>query len=102
MKGLEQLLYVMLIEKSKSYNKLTKAIVTQHVENLRKLDDSGKIELCGAFKGYPGVAGMVVLRTESYEEAEEICKSEPLVALSYATYKLHTLRAANSDNNYLL
>jgi len=24
---------------------------------LRKLDDDGKLEFCGAFKGYPSVAG---------------------------------------------
>jgi len=99
---MEKAAYVMFIEKSKSYNKITKAIVEKHVENLRNLDDSGKLELCGVFKGYPGVAGMVILKTESYEEAEEICKSEPLVAGGYATYKLHNLQVANKENNYLL
>ena len=37
--GMEKLMYVMLIEKSKTYNKLTKKAVTEHVENIRKLDD---------------------------------------------------------------
>ena len=96
------MLYVMQIEKTKIYNKLTKAIVTEHVENLRKLDEGGKLELCGVYKGYPGVAGMIILRAESYEQAEEICQTEPLVAGGYATYKLHALQAANKDNNYLM
>ena len=48
-------LYVMMIKKGKTYNKVTKAVITRHVENLKKLDADGKIELCGPFKGYPGV-----------------------------------------------
>ena len=54
------------------------------------------------FKGYPGVAGMYILRAESYEEAEELCGREPLVAEGFATYKLKALQPANKENNYLL
>ncbi len=100
--SMEKWLYVMLIERGKTYNKMTKAVVTRHVEHLRELDDNGQVELCGAFKGYPGVAGMVIIRAQSYEEAEAICKTEPLVVEGYATYKLHALQVANRDNNYLL
>ena len=88
--------------KGKSHKKVNKAMVTRHVEHIRNLDDSGKLVLCGPFKGYPCVAGMVVLKAQSYEEAEEICKSEPLVTEGYATYKLSALQVANRDNNYLL
>ena len=95
-------LYVMFIEKTKTYNRLTKAAVERHVANLTKLDDAGYLELGGAFKGYPGVAGMYVLRAGSYEEAEELCKSEPLVLEGFATYKLKAMQAANRENNYLL
>ena len=105
MKGFENMekwLYVMFIERGKSYNKITKEVVTRHVENIRRLDDAGKRELVGAFKGYPGVAGMVIFKTESYEEAEALCKREPLVVEGYATYKLRNLQVANKDNNYLL
>ena len=99
---MEKLLYVMLIEKTKSYNKVNMEVIKKHVEHLRKYDEKGKIELCGPFKGFPGVAGMVILKTESYEEAEEICKAEPLVVEGYAKYKLSTLQVANKENNYLL
>lgn len=95
-------LYVMLIEKTKLYNGLTKAAVERHAANLKKLDDTGRLELGGAFKGYPGVAGMYVLRAESYEAAEELCRSEPLVLEGFATYKLRALRPAGRENNYLL
>ena len=99
---MEKTLYVMLIERGKTYNKATKAVITRHIEHIRNLDDNGKLELCGPLKGYPGIAGMVILKVSSYEEAEEICKSEPLVAEGYATFKLSTLQVANRDNNYLL
>lgn len=93
---MEKLMYMMIIEKSKTYNKITKQVVMEHVENIRKL------EICGVFRGYPGMAGMYILKTESREEAEEICKAEPLVLGGYATYKLVGLQIANRENNYLL
>lgn len=99
---MEKWLYVMMIQKGKSFNKVTKAVITRHVENLRKLDADGKIELCGPFKGYPGVAGMVIFKTESYEEAEALCRQEPLVAEGYAKYTLACLQVADNENNYLL
>ena len=94
--------YAMFIERGKTYNKMTMAVVERHVENLRRLDEAGKMELCGVFKGYPGVAGMVLIRAESLEEADAICKQEPLVVEGYATYKLRPLQLANKENNYLL
>ena len=99
---MEKWLYVMTIKKGKSYNKVTKAVITRHVENLKQLDADGKIMLCGHFQGYPGVAGMVIFKTESYEEAEALCKLEPLVAEGYATYTLASLQVADKENNYLL
>lgn len=99
---MDKWLYVMFIERGKTYNKMTKAVVTRHVENIRALDSDGKIELVGAFKGYPGVAGMIVFRAQSHEEADALCKKEPLIMEGYASYKLHDLQVANKSNNYLL
>ncbi len=92
----------MIIKKGKSYNKVTKAVIIRHVENLKNLDSQGKIELCGPFKGYSGVAGMVIFKTQSYEEAEALCKQEPLVVEGYATYTLAALQVAHKENHYLL
>ena len=58
---------------------MTKKAVIEHVENIRQLDNAGKLEICGVFKGYPGMAGMYILKTASREEAEALCKAEPLV-----------------------
>ena len=99
---MDKTMYLMLLEKSKTYNRLTKQAVTQHVENIRMLDDSGKLELCGVFKGWPGMAGMYILKTGSREEAEALCEQEPLVVGGYATYKLAKLQIADRENNYLL
>ena len=99
---MDKWLYVMFIEKGKTYNRVTKAMIEKHVENLRKLDDEGKLERCGVFKGYPGMAGMLILRAESYEEAEELCKREPLVVEGFATYSLKAIQVADRENNYLL
>ena len=99
---MEGLLYMVMLEKSKTYNRMTKKVVTDHVENIRKLDDEGKLEFCGVFKGYPGVAGMYILKTETREEAEALCKAEPLVMGGYAGYQLIAIQPANRENNYLL
>lgn len=99
---MDRWLYVMEIIKTKTYNRLNMAGVNRHVENIRRLDDEGRLALCGVYKGYPGVAGMYILKAESYEEAEEICKREPLVVDGYATYKLRSLQVADRENNYLL
>ncbi len=99
---MENLMYMMMLEKTKTYNKMTGKAVEEHVGNIRKLDDEGKLEICGVFKGYPGMAGMYILKTESREEAEELCKREPLVVGGFATYKLVGLQVANRENNYLL
>jgi len=96
------LTFVMLLERGKTYNKINKAMVEKHVGNIRNLDDDGSLVLCGATKGFPGVAGMIVFKAESLEEAETICKSEPFVIEGYATYKLFSLRVGNKENNYLL
>ena len=99
---MEKWLYVMIMKKGKTFNKVTKAVITRHVEHLRNLDADGKIELCGPFKGYPGVAGMVIFKTVGIEEAEALCKLEPLVAEGYVTYTLAALQVADKENNYLL
>lgn len=99
---MEKCFYVMMIKRGKSFNKVTKAVITRHVENLRALDSDGKIELCGPLKGFPGMAGMVIFKTQSYEEAQALCQTEPLVAEGYATYTLATLQVADKENNYLL
>ena len=99
---MEDRLYVMFIDKGKEYKKINKAMVIKHVEYIKNIDETGKLKMCGAFEGYPGVAGMLILKVGSYDEAEEICKSEPFVAEGFATYRLVALHEGHKENNYLL
>ena len=99
---MDNLFYVMLLEKTKIYKKMNKAAVVKHVDNIKKLDDEGMLELCGVLRKCSGFAGMIILRAASYEEADALCKSEPLVVDGYVTYKLMSLQVGNKENNYLL
>jgi len=94
--------YVMMIERGKTYNRITKAMVIKHVDYIRQLDDDGRLVLCGPTKGYPGIAGMIIFQAENQDAAKAICMSEPFVAEGYATYKLFSMRQGNRENNYLL
>ena len=99
---MEKQTYGMLIERGKTYNKINKAMVLKHVENIRRLDDEGRLVLCGPTKGYPGVAGLIIFKAENDEAAEAICAAEPFVAEGYATYKCFSMQVGNRENNYLL
>lgn len=94
--------FMMMLKKSKTYNKITKEVITEHVSHIRMLDDTGKLEICGVFHGYPGMAGMYILKTATREEAQALCEQEPLIAGDYASYDLISIELANRENNYLL
>lgn len=82
----EKLMHMVTIEKGGYYDEMTMEIISQHVGDIKRLDEQGKLEICGVFKDYPGMAGLYFLKTESREEAEELCKMEPLVTNGYAAY----------------
>jgi len=81
---MENRLFVMLMEKVKPF---TDEVIARHREHLRNLDEYGKLVLCGPFADYPG--GMVVVKTQSYEEARGICESDPFIAEGYETQLSH-------------
>jgi len=99
---MEEVLYAAFIERGKTYNKMTGEVVARHVAHIRDMDDRGLVALCGAFRGFPGVAGMYILKVASPEEAEALCRADPVVAEGYGTYKVRKLLVANRENNYLL
>ena len=87
--------YVYFMENKKALNS---EIVKKHVQHLKKLDDSGKLLLCGPFTDYAG--GMVVLECENIEEARTFAESDPFIEEGYKTFELRTLSIANKENNY--
>lgn len=95
-------IYVSVLEKKENYRKVTGAVVREHVEYLRQLDEEGKMYLCGASKGYPGVAGMIFLYAENLKQAKELCKQEPMYVHGFVKHNVSTFCPANKENNYLL
>ena len=87
--------YVYLMDNKKALNLET---VKKHVQYLKKLDDLGKLVLCGPFTDYDG--GMVILECKNIEEARAIAESDPFIKEEYKTFELRTLRIANKENNY--
>ena len=99
---METLTFVMLIERTKDYNKINQILVEKHVAFIKKLDDEGKLVLCGTTKGYPGLGGMIIFTAEDQTKAKALCQTEPFVAEGYATFKLFSIKLGNQANNYLL
>ena len=55
-----------------NHKELTFDIIQKHVDYLKKLDDEGKLVLCGPFADFPGE--MVVFNANSREEAVRLQK----------------------------
>ena len=87
--------YVYLMANKKT---LSLEIVKKHVQYLKKLDDSGKLILCGSFTDHDG--GIVILEYKNIEEARAIAESDPFIEKGYKTFELRTLSIANKENNY--
>jgi len=92
---MQTVLYVQLMEKRQP---LDAAVVERHRTHLKKLDEAGKLVLCGPFTDFPG--GMVVMRASSHTEAQSIAESDPFVAEGYETYCLRTIEVADASTGY--
>lgn len=90
-------LYIVEVQQKKDY---TKAVIEQHVEFLRKLDESGKLVLGGPLPDER--KGMLILRVESKVEAEEIAKSDPFFTEGFSEFRVMTLHWAKRENDYLM
>ena len=74
-------------------------LIRAHVAHLKRLEDRGKLELCGPFPDHDG--GMVVLHGVSEEEARAIAEADPFVTSGAETYKLRKLEVSCHNNNHL-
>lgn len=92
---MNNVLYVQLMEKLKP---LDEDVIERHTTHLKRLDEAGKLVLCGPFTDYPG--GIVVMCASSYPEAEDLVRSDPFIAEGYETYSLRTLEVADASNGY--
>ncbi|MDO5101069.1 MAG: YciI family protein [Eubacteriales bacterium] len=87
--------YIYLMKNIKS---LSMEVVKKHIEHLKKLDNMGKLVLCGPFTDYEG--GIVILKCRDINEAKLIADEDPFIKEGYKTYELMTLCVANKENNY--
>ncbi|MGE0525768.1 MAG: GNAT family N-acetyltransferase [Bdellovibrionales bacterium] len=78
---------------------LPAGVVRAHIEYLRRLDDRGRLVLCGPFADHP--SGLVIVRAKDRAEAAEMAEEDPFVREGFRTYEIRTWRIANSGNNYL-
>ena len=74
--------------------------IAAHVAHLRELDDRGQLVVCGPFSD--GDGGMVCITAASREEAEDVARTDPFVALGHKHYTLRELERATRANGYLL
>jgi len=88
--------YVILINRKKDY---TTDVIKMHVEHLKRLKENGQLILCGPFKDYGG--GIVIIKTESINEAKIVAESDPFIIGGFSTYELRTLELATRENKYL-
>lgn len=77
----------------------TRETVQRHIEHLRKLDQQGKLILCGPFTDC--ASGMVVVKADTKAEAENIAKSDPFVIEGVRAYEVRTWLLACAENGYL-
>ena len=89
--------YVILINRQIDYSF---DVIKKHVEHLKRLNKSSQLVLCGPFTDYDG--GIVIIKTESIEEAKIIAESDPFITEGFSTYELRTLELSDNENQYLL
>ena len=79
--------------------KITPELVKAHIAHLRRLDEQGRLVMCGPFKDYQG--GMVVIKADSLESARATAESDPFIKEGFETCELRTWELACRENNFL-
>lgn len=74
-------------------------LIRAHVGHLKKLEEVGKLELCGPFPNHDG--GMVILRGVTEEEAHVIAEADPFVSSGAETYELRKWELSCRENNHM-
>jgi len=89
--------YVILINRQIDYSF---DVIKKHVEHLKRLNKSDQLVLCGPFTDCDG--GIVIIKTESIEEAKIIAESDPFITERFSNYEFRTLELADNENQYLI
>lgn len=91
-------LFVILLTKLQNVS-MTESIIREHVKFLRELDRANKLVLCGPFSDYDG--GMIIIKTSSLEEANNIAMSDPFVINKVEKYEIRTWELSCEANNHM-
>lgn len=67
----------------------TRRIQEEHLANIRRLGESGKLILAGPFTDDGKLRGMFVFRVHSLEEAQQLADSDPAVKAGRLAVELH-------------
>jgi len=65
-----------------------------HMDNIRRLGESGKLILAGPFSDDGELRGMFVFQVSSLEEARDLCETDPAVKAGRLRVELHPWFAA--------
>ena len=85
--------------KLKERKGFTGDLAKNHVEHLRNLSHKNILFLCGLLKGN---GAMLILEAKSLKEAEAYILQDPVIVQKKYEYKIHELKEANEENNFLL
>ena len=92
--------FVVLL-RDKKLGTLSQELLLAHVEHLKRLDDQGKLVLCGPLHENDGA--IQILEANSFEESRLLAESDPFISSGYyGHYELSEIIEANKSNNFLM
>jgi len=92
--------YVILL-RDKNKGSLTDDLLRRHIEHVRRVDEQGRLVLCGPLDD--DAQAIQIVRADSIQAVEALVRSDPfIVEKYYGSYELHELIEANESNHWLL
>lgn len=87
--------------KEKQKETLTKDLLNSHIDYLKKMENEGKLFICGPFKNNDGA--LQILISKNIKSARKLVESDPFIRNGYYnSYDIYELIEANENNNWLM